>query len=159
MRRLLAAALVLAAPAAQALEFDGVVTRVSDGDTVWVRPDDPARRPVKIRLAGLDAPERCQAWGREAGAALSAQVLRQRVRVVTRARDDYGRAIGVLWLDDADVGAWLVAQGHAWNQRYKRHTGRYAALERDARAAGRGLFADPLAIEPRAFRRAHGPCP
>ena len=66
------------AGAAQALS--GVVTRVTDGDTVWVRPDEPKRKPVKLRLVGIDAPERCQAWGAQATAALAAQVLHRHVR-------------------------------------------------------------------------------
>jgi len=158
MRTLPGLVLWLVVHPALALDFDGIVTRVSDGDTVWVRPDDPSRRPVKIRLAGLDAPERCQPWGREAGDALSARVLHRHVQVATRARDSYGRFVAVLRLGDEDVGAWLVAQGHAWNQGYKRHRGRYAAQEQAARTARRGLFADAQAIEPRDFRHTHGRC-
>ncbi len=143
---------------ATAHAFAGVVTRVSDGDTVWVAPEGPRRQPVKLRLAGLDAPERCQAWGAEAGAALRAKVLHRRVEVATRAMDAHGRAIGTLALDDEDVGAWLVGQGHAWSQRWQRRAGPYAQREQEARAAGRGLFADPAALPPREFRRRHGPC-
>jgi hypothetical protein len=93
------AALLGASAAAQA--FDGVVTRVSDGDTLWVQPDDAARRPLKLRLHGIDAPELCQRWGLQARDALAARVLRQRVHVDVRARDNYGRALGALRVDGA----------------------------------------------------------
>ena len=157
------AALALGAPAhAEETRFDGVVTRVSDGDTVWVRPDvepgAPRRARVKVRLVGLDAPERCQAHGEEAKAALAARVLHRHVSVRRRATDDYGRALGTLWLDDADVGAALVAEGHAWSGAYRGNPGPYAEEERRARAAARGLFAAPAPLPPREFRRLHGPC-
>lgn len=150
---------VLLGACVPAWAFTGVVTRVSDGDTVWIAPDDAHRKPVKLRLAGLDAPERCQAWGPQAGEALARRVLNRRVEVTTRARDVHGRAIGMLYLDGADIGAWLVAGGHAWSQRYRRDPGPYRAEEAAARAAGRGLFADAGALPPREFRRRHGPCP
>ncbi len=149
------AALLGASAAAQA--FDGVVTRVPDGDTLWVQPDDAARRPLKLRLRGIDAPELCQHWGVQARDALAARVLRRHVSVEVRTRDDYGRALGALRVDGADVSAELVSRGHAWSARW-RGSGPYLRQEQAAREARRGLFADPAAIEPRQFRRMHGPC-
>lgn len=168
----------LGLPPAQAAEgeraapqtFSGVVTRVSDGDTLWVQPDDGApgssgaapttrRKPIKLRLVGIDAPERCQAHGDVATRALSDLVLHQRVTVRRRATDDYGRALGTLWRGDLDVSAQLVRDGHAWSARYRRDLGPYAREEQAARAARRGLFADASAQLPRDFRREHGPCP
>lgn len=147
-------ALLLASGGAQALS--GVVTRVADGDTLWVRPE--GGKPVKLRLQGIDAPERCQAWGEQARAALAARVLHQHVQVRTRAYDDYKRAIGNLELNGEDIGAWMVREGHAWSYRYRRSPGPYAEQEQQARAARRGLFAEPAAMEPRAFRKSNGPC-
>lgn len=149
---------------AQETRFSGVVTRVSDGDTVWVQTDPMEgtgrRQRVKLRLVGLDAPERCQAHGEQATAALAARVQGRRVTVRRRATDDHGRALGTLWLGDEDVGAWLVRHGHAWSARWRASPGPYAQEEGVARAAGRGLFAQPTPpVEPRAFRREHGPCP
>lgn len=155
-------AVAAAAPLPPAERFDGVVTRVSDGDTLWVRPDPTSQRarprPVKLRLVGLDAPERCQAHGPEAGAALSALVLGQRVTVRRRATDQHGRALGTLWRGEQDVGALLVTGGHAWSARYRGDAGPYAAEEAAARAARRGLFSAAAPEPPRDFRRRHGPC-
>ena len=141
-----------------AAAWEGTVTHVTDGDTVWVRPDVGGGRPVKLRLDGIDAPERCQAWGPQASTALAARVLRQRVEVEGRAVDDHGRLLGRLVLGGEDLGAWMVQQGHAWSYRYRRSLGPYAEQERQARAQGLGLHADPAAEEPRWFRRDHGPC-
>ena len=158
MRSLLVAVALLGAAPAHALS--GVVTHVSDGDTVWVKIDDaPDRKPVKVRIAGIDAPERCQAWGVESTEALKAQVLHRHVQVPTRAVDVHGRLVGGLLLDDGrDIGAWMVTQGHAWSPRFKRHRAPYEQQQREAQERKAGLFADPAAIEPWVFRKAHGPC-
>ena len=142
--------------------FNGVFTRVSDGDTLWVRLDPATQaeraRPIKLRLQGLDAPERCQPGGPQAQAALESRVLHRRVQVTTRATDDYGRRIGQLWLHGEDVGTWMVLHGHAWSQRYRRSAGPYAAQEQQARAARRGVFAPGDALEPWVFRQRYGVC-
>lgn len=146
------------APRPAPLRLEGVVSRVSDGDTLWIRPVDRRRKPVKVRLLGIDAPETCQAGGEAARQALAGRVLQRRVVVETSSRDDYGRALGRVWLDGEDVNAWLVASGHAWGARTRRSQAGYAAEQRQAQAAGLGLFADPQALPPWTFRRTHGPC-
>lgn len=147
--------LLLVSCAAPASAVTGVVTHVTDGDTVWVRTEH-AR--IKVRLQGIDAPERCQPWGPQARDALARRLMNRQVDVQTRAYDDYRRAISRLTLDGEDVGAWMVAEGHAWSARYRRSLGPYATQESAARAARRGLFAHADAVEPRAFRQQHGPC-
>ncbi len=164
--------------------FTGVVTYVSDGDTLWVRPtrgsfesgavggamggDDA----VKVRFQGIDAPEICQAGGAASQAALKVRVLHQTVTVQSSRYDDYGRILARISLGagasegtgkavDAstdDVAAWMVSQGHAWSYRYRNNPGPYAAEEQVARGAQRGVWAMQGAIEPRLFRKQHGPC-
>lgn len=153
MKRLVWLLLLAAAPA---WALTGVVTHVTDGDTVWVRTVEGGR--LKLRLQGLDAPERCQAWGPQARDALAARLMHRQVEVQTRARDDYQRTIARVSLQGEDVGAWMVSEGHAWSARYRRSLGPYASQEVAARGARRGLFAQPDAVEPRLFRKAHGPC-
>jgi micrococcal nuclease len=151
------AALLLAACGVPAAALQGTVTRVSDGDTLWVKPT-AGGKPVKVRLKGIDAPELCQPGGREARDALARMALHQPVRIDEGPRDDHGRRLGTLQRGDEDLQARLVREGHAWSYRWRRDPGPYAAEEREARDARRGLFADPAAIEPREFRRVHGPC-
>ena len=117
-----------------------------------------APNPSSCACKASTPPERCQAWGAQATAALEVRVLHQRVQVQTRAKDDHQRALGNLLLNGEDVNAWMVTQGHAWSYRFRRSGGPYAEPEQQARAARRGLFADPAATEPRWFRRDHGPC-
>ncbi len=137
--------------------WQGVVTYVSDGDTVFVRPASGGQ-PVKIRIDGVDAPEICQAYGPASLLALQTRVLHQTVSVAGRRRDSYGRVLARISWQQADVGDWMVRQGHAWSYRYRRDAGPYAAQEAQARATRRGLFADAQALQPRDFRKRHGSC-
>lgn len=141
----------------QAQTFQGIVTHVSDGDTLWVAVD-PKSKPIKVRLQGIDAPEICQAWGIEARDALNARLLRQSVSLNTRAKDDYDRVLGRLTFRGDDVGAWLVKNGHAWSYHHRRNPGPYAKEEAAARGARLGLWARSGVLEPRQFRRVNGSC-
>ena len=137
--------------------YEARVTRVFDGDTVWVQPLAGGRFR-KLRLDGLDAPEICQSGGMASRDALAARVLKQRVIVTERQRDDYGRGLARLQHAGDDVGGWLVAQGHAWSYRWRRSLGPYQPQETTARAQRRGVFAQADAELPRSFRQRHGPC-
>ena len=145
------------AAAATRLIQSGVVTYVVDGDTVWVQIG-AHDKPLKVRLRDLDAPEICQAGGLQAQAALKSRVLGQRVIVTSSAHDDYGRTVGTVHLSGEDVGRWLVANGHAWVYTYQKRKSAYSQEFAQAQAARRGIFSDPLAEEPRVFRKAHGSC-
>lgn len=136
--------------------WTGVATRISDGDTLWVRPDDGGATR-RVRLQGIDAPEQCQSGGTAARAALARQVQGQRLVVQVLRRDDWGRALVRITVNGRDLGADLVRQGHAWSDGWRHHPGPYAVEEAQARVARRGVFAQ-AAERPRDFRRRHGPC-
>ena len=135
----------------------GVVTRVVDGDTVWVQTT-PERQTLKVRLSGIDAPEICQAGGVQARAALQQRVLGQQVTLAFQRHDDYGRVLATVALDGEDLGLWMVRNGHAWSYRYRRSAGPYAAEQAQAMQARRGLFESGSAENPRLFRKRHGSC-
>ena len=143
--------------AADARHWSGVVIHVTDGDTLWVRPEQGGA-PRKIRLDGIDAPEICQTYGVRARSALQQRLLHRSVTVAVRRIDDYRRPVARLRLQGEDISQWMVQEGHAWSYRYRRNPGPYAAEELAAQAARRGLFADARAERPRAFRQQHGPC-
>ncbi|HXD42999.1 MAG TPA: thermonuclease family protein [Ramlibacter sp.] len=157
-RRFAAASLLLAlATCAQARSFEGVVTHVTDGDSLWVRPASGGA-PRQIRLQGIDAPEICQAFGVASRNALAAHVLHRRVAVASRARDGYQRVLGRVSVNGEDLGAWLVSRGLAWSDRYRHRPGPYEPQEARARAARLGLWADGTPLLPREFRKRHGRC-
>jgi micrococcal nuclease len=152
-------------------ELKGVVTHVSDGDTLWVRLA-AGERSVKVRFQGIDAPEICQTGGPQSLAALKAKVLNQTVTLQTNRYDDYGRMLARVSLTAGagagtskgsnparqDLGAWMVERGQAWSYRYRNNPVPYAPQEQAARTAKLGLWSTPGALEPRIFRKQHGSC-
>lgn len=153
---LLFSVLMFDASAAQQV-FAGKVSFVSDGDTLWVRPDSGGR-PRKLRLDGIDAPEICQAGGEDSRDALAAYVLHRRVEVAVRRYDDYGRGLARIVFDKEDLGAKMVRAGHAWSYRWRNSLGPYSSEEVLARRKSLGLFAGRQPELPRDFRKRHGPC-
>lgn len=143
--------------------WQGTVTHVSDGDTLWVQPDRGGEA-VKIRIDAIDAPEICQAWGPESRAALAERVLHQQVAVQARAHDRFGRLVASISLGagspggSGDVGQWQVHQGHAWANQFRRYRSRYGDSQAQARAARRGLWAAARPQLPSAFRKQRGSC-
>lgn len=134
------------------------VSRVFDGDTLWVKPLDGGRYR-KLRIDGIDAPEICQAGGIASRDALARRVLNQVVEVSVRLHDNYGRGLVKLTHQDDDVAAWMVVEGQAWSNRWRRSLGPFKDEEARARQGRKGLFSDASAELPREFRQRHGPCP
>lgn len=141
MVRAIGLILLLLTTSAHAEELTGQVIKVNDGDTLTLRI--AGQRPVKVRLAGIDAPEYDQPYGKTARRALAAIVSGRTVRVNARSRDDYGRIIGTVTLSGQDIEATLVERGAAWVYRRYNRNPRLMDLEAQAKAARRGLWALP----------------
>lgn len=116
--------------------------RVVDGDTVEIQH-------VRIRLEGIDAPERAQrcrrAWvpvswrcGRTATRALKHLVKGHEVRCVSRGFDSYNRMIATCFVDGQDINAAMVRRGHAWA--FTKYSQTYVVEESDARRESRGVW-------------------
>ena len=112
-----------------------------------------------MRLAGIDTPEKRQAFGQVAKDHLSSLVDGQTVTVNYDKRDHYGRIVGKVLTSGADAGLRQVEAGLAWH--YKRYEQEqsdwdrtaYARAEVQARAEKRGLWRDPEPVPPWDFRR------
>jgi endonuclease YncB( thermonuclease family) len=154
---LLAAAIATGALARPSSDFQGKVTHVTDGDSLWVQPAATAAT-IEVRLVDIDAPEICQAWGAQARDALKRLVQGKTVTLHAVAKDQYGRTLARVALGTLDVNERLVLDGHAWSARGRGNTGPLMAQERAARAAHRGLHAQDGAQFPSDFRRARGSC-
>jgi len=129
------------------------VEYVHDGDTVTCI--DEANRPQKIRLVGIDSPELNQPFGREATAALREKLGGGRVRVEGHARDQHGRLLGTLWVDERNINRELVSDGWAWVFSGYSPDADLLDAETAARTAHRGLWSDPRARPPSEWRRDH----
>ena len=141
-------------PSSPALQ--GVVSRVSDGDSLWFTPAGQA--PIVVRLRDIDAPEICQDHGKEARRALADLTLHKPALLRTVGKDRYGRVLGVVLVDGSDVAVRMVEEGHAWSIRGKWDRGPLVKQERMAHALGRGLHGRAGAVMPKDFRQSHGPC-
>jgi len=139
---------------AVAAAWPGKVVGVTDGDTLTVLR---GQEQVRVRLYGIDAPERRQPWGDRARQVLGELAYGQTVEVQEMDRDRYGRTVARLEAQGRDVGRELVRQGLAWV--YERYCATLdcEAMRRaqaDAKANRAGLWADPSPAPPWEWRRA-----
>ncbi|ELX1534625.1 thermonuclease family protein [Escherichia coli] len=132
-------------------EIQGKVIRVLDGDTIEVLQD---KKPVRIRLANIDSPEKKQAFGRWSANQLKALLAAQPVTVTYTQTDRYGRIIGrVFTTNGTDASRFMVQSGAAWvYERYNTDKS-LPALQREAQEQKRGLWADTNPVPPWEWRK------
>jgi micrococcal nuclease len=140
-------ALLLSAPA---YGWSGRVCGVTDGDTISVLQDG---RAVKLRLYGIDCPEKHQAFGMRARQFTSSLAFGKEVEVRPVDRDRYGRLIAWVYVGPRCLNEELLRAGFAWHfKRYSRDS-HLAELELQARTARSGLWRDPEPTPPWEFRK------
>lgn len=133
-----------------AAEMQGKVIRVLDGDTIEVLQD---KKPVRIRLANIDAPEKKQAFGRWSTNQLKSLVAAQLVTVAYTQTDRYGRIIGrVFTTNGTEASRFMVQSGAAWVYEHYNTDKALPALQREAQAQKRGLWADSQPVPPWEWR-------
>ena len=132
-----------------ATDLVGKVVGVSDGDTITVLVD---KKPIKIRLEGIDAPEAKQSFGNRSKQALSDLVFGKEVRVKKTGEDRYGRSLGLVSTDGIDINAKMIQDGWAWHYKKYNRDSKLADLEMQARAAKRGLWTESNPLAPWDFR-------
>jgi endonuclease YncB( thermonuclease family) len=151
-----AGALQLAGAGAQAETIHGLIVGISDGDTVKVLTAD--RTEIKVRLAGIDAPEKRQAFGERSKANLSRMAFQKDVVADCGKTDRYQRRVCVLYVGGIDLNLEQVRQGMAWHyKQYEREQTRkqreeYAVAEFNAKVQRLGLWSDKNPSPPWEFR-------
>lgn len=149
--------LCLIACSAQAEIISGRVVGVNDGDTVTVL--DANRTQYKIRLAGVDAPEKAQPFGQRSKEHLSDLIYGRTVVVEWDKLDRYGRTVGKILVNGRDANLEQVKAGMAWwYEKYRKEQSAddqrlYAQSEQQARAQRVGLWRDPDPTPPWDWRR------
>lgn len=134
------------------------VVKVTDGDTIHVL--DQSRERHKIRLQGIDAPEKGQAYGNKSTQNLARRVAGQEVEVNYNKRDRYGRIIGKVLIGGTDANLAQIIEGYAWHyKKYQREQSQtdqvlYSMGETQARSQRSGLWKDPRPIPPWEYRKA-----
>ena len=148
----------LAAHPAHAEQRRGKVVGVADGDTLTLL--DEQRQQHRIRLDGIDAPERTQPFGQRARQSLAAMAHGREAVAECPKTDKYGRSVCRVLVDGVDVGLEQVRRGLAWH--YVRYAGEqrpearaeYARAEQQARGERSGLWSYRDPTPPWDYRRA-----
>jgi endonuclease YncB( thermonuclease family) len=127
----------------------GTVTSITDGDTLTLLR---GTKQIRIRLVEIDAPEKSQPFGQRSRQSLAELCFRKSARVETRGHDRYGRTLGRVWCDGVDANEAQIRLGMAWvYDEYVTDRSLYA-LQQDARDNKRGLWSEPDARAPWAYR-------
>lgn len=140
--------LLTCSPSSCHADIMGQVVRILDGDTIAVLQDNGHR--TRVRLNGIDAPEKGQPFGQRSRQALTTLTAGKRVHVEGNNRDRYSRLLGTVWYGSTDINAAQIIIGMAWAYRYrgKSMVPAYADLEETARKNRSGLWAEPAPVEP-----------
>ena len=135
--------------------FTGPVVRVIEGDTFEVLHNHHSKL---IRLNGIDCPEKGQPFGLFAEHVASDLVFRKQVTLQTHGLDEYGSTIGdVILPDGTNLNQELVRRGLCWWYRgYAPGDTVLEGLEKKAREAKKGLWADPQSVPPWEWRKREG---
>lgn len=132
--------------------INGRSVNVADGDTFTLLDDNNTQH--RIRLDGIDAPERGQAFGNRSREYLANMIVGKRISVTYKEKDNYGRILGKVSTDTIlDVNLRMIETGMAWHYSYFNSEKKYADAEKDARMKKTGLWVDKNPINPYEFRK------
>ena len=126
--------------------LNGVVTKVSDGDSIEVRLDSG---PARVRFSAVDTPEYDQPYGTQSSAALKAMLpLDSKVELEIVTQDQFHRFVATVWLVSGEhrvnINEAMLREGHAWAYRRYMKDPKFCDIEAEARDAKRGLWAQPV---------------
>jgi micrococcal nuclease len=153
MKKILIIILILCWPIT-ARAWMAKVVSVTDGDTIKVYNVEQGQ--VKIRLYGIDTPEKAQPYGKAAGKHLASLIAGATVEVESVAKDRYGRTVGIVSDSETNINQEMVRSGYAWvYQRYcdKPFCDYWLALENEAKIEKLGLWQEPNPVPPWEWRR------
>lgn len=156
MSRVAIFSLLLVSSIAIAETYTGRVVAIADGDTVTVLDNNNTQH--KVRLAGIDAPEKKQAFGQASKQHLSSLVFDKTVTIEMSKRDRYQREIGKILVNGRDANLGQIEAGLAWH--YKQYAGEQSPLDRQSYASAevaaqqvrKGLWQDANPVAPWDFR-------
>ena len=136
-------------PAAESAGDEVICHYVQDGDTFKL-PDNETR----VRLWGIDAPEKGQAYADEARSRLKELCEGKAVRLEIKDTDQYGRKVAIVWIGKKNINLQLVKEGLAWHYAYFAPDAKdLEAAEKAARKARKGLWKDKNPVNPYEFRK------
>lgn len=138
-------------PATKPATTGDKVIAVKDGDTIELLRNGET---IKVRLYGVDSPEKNQDFGQRARQFTSDLAFGKTVRLIEHNKDRYGRVVGTIILPDGrSLNEELVRNGFAWHYTAYSKDKKLASLEADARRYKRGLWEAPNPVAPWDFRK------
>jgi micrococcal nuclease len=127
------------------------VIGIKDGDTIEILTPD--KKKITIRLNGIDAPEKKQAYGQRSKENLSKIIFRKQVKIKSFGNDKYRRVIADIFIDSTNVNYLQVSEGFAWHYKKYSKDEKLAQLENQAQEQKLGLWKDDNPIPPWEFRK------
>lgn len=133
--------------------LEGICVGVSDGDSLHLELPDGER--IRVRLYGIDAPEKDQECALAARKKLGKLIYDKEIRVEVLDVDKYGRYVGKVYAGARYVNRYMLKEGLAWHYKhYAADDELLAEAEARAKAAGRGIWSTESPCRPRIFRSA-----
>ena len=132
----------------------GKVIGIIDGDTYDLLIE--GNKTIRIRMDGIDAPERGMPFYKVSKNYLAKLCFKQQVRFKAEGKDVHNRNLGFTYLGDgSEVGHLMVKAGMAWHFKKYNSEKELANLEIEARNARRGLWYDENPMAPWENRKLH----
>ena len=135
-------------------QLEGKVVSVADGDTFTMLTRE--KKQIKVRLHGIDCPERKQAFGQVAKTYASDLVFGKEVKLTVSDKDRYGRTVAIVELENGQIlNEMLLQAGLAWHYKKYDKNPEWAIMENKARRLRKGLWKDKNPKAPWDFRKRH----
>lgn len=156
-RFFLSSLILLCSSCANADELIGRVVDVASGDSITIV--DSSNTEFKVRLSGIDAPEKQQPFGVESKKSLADLVNGKEVTVNWIKRDYHKRVVGKVLLNKTDINLEQVKRGMAWvfkhfmDDPYSQDQADYVDAQEEAEKRHLGLWSQSDPIPPWEFRR------
>ena len=127
------------------------VLSVSDGDTVTINDHGEKR---KLRLYGIDAPEKDQEYGMESRQYLYDRIQGKDINIDFISKDRYGRDISIIYINGENINETMVKEGYAWwYKEYSKKDVQYKIYEQKAKFEEKGLWSKKNTVPTRDFRK------
>lgn len=130
---------------------DGRVVAISDGDTFRLLTDE--KQTVRVRLHGIDAPEKGQDFSTQSRQVLSELIFGKEVHLEQKDKDRYGRVVAVVYCNGVNVNEEMLRRGMVWHYKEYDRTEAWAELEQRARSTKTGLWQQLSPTSPWQFRK------